>query len=243
MGLHVDDYLGAGEGVNGAGDLEGDYDDSFASFRDRLCGLSRRFRFGSWDFGPVIRFCGADVEQSLANDSLTISMKEYVKRVHPITIEKSRKAMPNEPCDEKEHRCLRALVGAFAWPANQCMPQLSASVSILQASVAKPQIKDVNESNKLLRFAKNVAQEYKMKMIKHAYQMKDVKFSVFRCGMGSSHRRNQSRGLHDFCSQRRRTSRWPADESHHRRLALKEIGSHVQVIFGARSSGISSSGG
>ena len=40
MGLHVDDYLGAGEGVNGAGDLEGDYDGSFASFRDRLCGLS-----------------------------------------------------------------------------------------------------------------------------------------------------------------------------------------------------------
>ena len=60
MGLHVDDYLGAGEGMNGTGNLEGDYDGSFASFRDRFCGLSRRFRFGSWDFGPVIRFCGAD---------------------------------------------------------------------------------------------------------------------------------------------------------------------------------------
>ena len=41
------------------------------------------------------------MEQSLANDSLTISMKEYVKKVHPIIIEKSRKAMPNEPCDGK----------------------------------------------------------------------------------------------------------------------------------------------
>ena len=179
MGLHVDDYLGAGEGINSPHDLEGDYDGSFNSFRDRLCGLSKRFKFGSWDFGPTIRFCGASVEQSLNNDCISISMKEYVKKVHPLTIEKTRKTMVNDPCDEKEKRGLRALVGALAWPANQSLPQLSASVSILQASVSKPQVKDLLDANKVLRFAKNVSQDYKMKLYQHSDRLEDVKSSVY----------------------------------------------------------------
>ena len=65
LGLHVDDYIGAGEGVMSLQDLEGEYDGSFRCFRDRLCGLSHRFRFGSWSFGSHMDFCGAEVEQSL----------------------------------------------------------------------------------------------------------------------------------------------------------------------------------
>ena len=106
-------------------------------------------------------------------------MKEYVKKVHPLTVEKSRKTMVNDPCDEKEQRGLRALVGALAWPANQSLPQLSASVSILQASVSKPQVKDLLEANKVLRFAKTVAVSYKMKIHQHTNLLKDVKFSVY----------------------------------------------------------------
>eukprot|EP00435_Cladocopium_sp_Y103_P066864 s114_g29.t1 len=238
--LHVDDYLGAGEGVNGAGDLEGEYDGSFATFRDRLCGLSRCFRFGSWDFGPVIRFCGADVEQPLANDSLVITMKEYVKKVHPVTLEKTRKAMSNEPCDEKEQRCLRALVGALAWPANQRMPQLSASVNILQASVSKPQIKDVNEGNKVLRFAKNVAQEYKMKMVKHAWRMEDVKFSVYSDAAWAVRSDGTSQGgfMIFASSEEELRSGQP--------MNLTIIDWHskkLEIIACSRSAGISSSGG
>ena len=104
------------------------------------------------------------MEQSLNNDCISISMKEYVKKVHPLTVEKTRKTMVNGPCDEKEQRGLRALVGALAWPANQSLPQLSASVSILQASVSKLQVKDLLEANKVLRFANNVSQDYKMKL-------------------------------------------------------------------------------
>ena len=47
LGLHVDDYIGGGENVFNATDLDGDYDEQFLCFRDRLCGLSRRFRFGN----------------------------------------------------------------------------------------------------------------------------------------------------------------------------------------------------
>ena len=36
MGLHVDGYLGAGEGINSPHDLEGEYDGGFNNFRDRL---------------------------------------------------------------------------------------------------------------------------------------------------------------------------------------------------------------
>eukprot|EP00435_Cladocopium_sp_Y103_P051424 s692_g16.t1 len=179
LGLHVDDYLGAGEGVHGPHDLEGDYDGAFLTFRDRLCGLSRRFRFGSWDFGPIIKFCGADVEQSVGYDVITISMQKYVKKILPLSIEKSRKTMAEDPCAEKEHRNLRALVGALAWPSNQCLPQISASVSILQAHVSKPQVKDMNDANRVLRFAKMVAQEYKLKIHRHAARMSEVRFSVY----------------------------------------------------------------
>ena len=179
LGLHVDDYIGGGEAINGKHDVEGEYDGNFSTFRDRLCGLSRRFRFGSWDFGKVMRFCGAEIEQSVSREVISVSMNEYVKKIKPITVEKSRKTMVSDACEEKEMRSLRALIGALAWPANQCLPQLSASISILQASVSKPTVKDLNEGNKILRFAKNVAPSFKLLFSKHSNTVTDLRFSVY----------------------------------------------------------------
>lgn len=179
LGLHVDDYIGGGENVNGKHEVEGDYDGAFPTFRDRLCGLSRRFRFGSWDFGKVMRFCGAEVEQNVSRDAISVSMQDYVKKIKPITVEKSRKTMVSDACEEKEMRSLRALIGALAWPANQALPQLSASISILQASVSKPTVKDLNEGNKILRFAKNVAPNFKLFFSKHSSSVSDLRFSVY----------------------------------------------------------------
>jgi hypothetical protein len=53
-----------------------------------------------------------------------ISMDGYTKKVKPITVDKNRKTMSDEPCTENEQRSLRAIVGAMAWPANQCDPNL-----------------------------------------------------------------------------------------------------------------------
>ena len=169
LGLHVDDFIGAGEGVTTLSDITGEFEYDENTFAGRLQKLSRRFTFGSWGFGSSlgVKFCGADVVQSLNHETIQISLEQYCQKVKPICLDKSRKTMVNDACADKEHKQLRALLGALAWPAHQCVPQLCASVSILQSASSSPLIKDVNEANKLLRFAKNVTKEYKMTFHAH----------------------------------------------------------------------------
>ncbi len=178
LGLHVDDYIGGGENVFSATDLDGDYNGQFLCFRDRLCGLARRFRFGNWSFGEKMQFCGAEVTQSLDFETISISMDDYVKSVKPISIAKHRKTMSEDPCNENEKKQLRALIGAVAWPANQCLPQASASTSLLQASMASPCIKDINDANKFLRYLKEATRGFKLKVNRHG-SMEDLRFGIY----------------------------------------------------------------
>ena len=169
LGLHVDDFIGAGEGVTTLNDITGEFEYDENTFAGRLQKLSRRFKFGSWDFGSSlgVKFCGADVVQSLNHETIQISLEQYCQKVKPICLDKPRKTMVNDACTDREHKQLRALLGALAWPAHQCVPQLCASVSILQSASSSPMIKDINEANKLLRFAKNVTKDYKMTFHAH----------------------------------------------------------------------------
>ena len=178
LGLHVDDFIGAGEKVFSLDDLEGDYDGSFPTFRDRLCGLSRRFRFGSWAFGNNMTFCGAEVEQSLDFTAVSISMADYVKRVKPISIDKHRKTMVGDACNDVEKKQLRAIVGAMAWPGNQCLPQVSATCSLLQAAVSSPTVADLIEANRGLKFLKEVGKEFKLSINRHC-NLQDLRFGVY----------------------------------------------------------------
>ena len=59
-------------------------------------------------------------------------------KVLPITIDKRRKAEPNDPLTPGEHTKLRALMGALQLPAGQCMPHGAATVSLLAAEFGKP---------------------------------------------------------------------------------------------------------
>lgn len=178
LGLHVDDYIGGGENVFSASDLEGDYDGQFPCFRDRLCGLARRFRFGNWSFGEKMQFCGAEVCQSLDFETMSISMEDYVKSVKPISIAKHRKTMSDDPCNEVEKKQLRALIGAVAWPANQCLPQASATTSLLQASMASPCVKDINEANKFLRYLKEATKGFKLNINRHG-NLENMRFGAY----------------------------------------------------------------
>ena len=178
LGLHVDDYIGGGENVFNVADLDGDYDGQFLCFRDRLCGLSRRFRFGNWSFGEKMQFCGAEVSQSLDFETISISMEDYVKKVKPISIAKHRKTMSDDPCNDVEKKQLRALIGAVAWPANQCLPQASASTSLLQASMASPCLKDINGANKFLRYLKEATKGFKLNINSHG-TLENVRFGVY----------------------------------------------------------------
>ena len=110
LGLHVDDFIGAGEGIKCLRDVSKDPSGACEKFQHRLYHLSKRFRFGSWDFGDKMRFCGAEVKQSNDLMTATVSLQEYVNKIKPISMEKSRKTMVNDYCNEKEPRQLRALV-------------------------------------------------------------------------------------------------------------------------------------
>ena len=156
LGLRVDDFLGAGENIHCLRDLQMDPQGECSRFQHRLYHLSKRFKFGSWDFGEKMRFCGAEIKQSADYEVLTVSLQEYANKIKPISLEKSRKTMVDDYCTEKEQKHLRALIGAMAWPVTQCVPQAAATLSILQASVNRPMIRDLLEANKCLRFMKEV---------------------------------------------------------------------------------------
>ena len=183
LGLHVDDFIGAGEGIQSPQDVQGfeATDEAPTCFAARLRLLSQRFRFGSWDFGEQghMLFCGTEVKQGLNWDQITLSLKQYIHRLKPATLEKTRKATPEAPLDEKEHRTLRAIIGALAWPAGQCLPQLSASISILQASASSPTVQDLLTANKVLRFAKEVVQNYVLTLRKHGSSLADLQFGAY----------------------------------------------------------------
>ena len=61
--------------------------------------------------------------------------------------------MVTDALDDREIGKLRSLLGALAWPATQCIPMLSASVSLMQASMSAPTVADLLEANTTLRFA------------------------------------------------------------------------------------------
>ena len=177
FGLHVDDFIGAGEGFCSEHDLKKECPNE-ECFLNRILRLAQRFRFGAWDFrnGSKIIFCGAELPQSLDYSTISVSLANYVQKVKPISLDKSRKTMTESPCDEREHRQFRALVGALAWPAHQSIPELCASVSILQASASNPCVGDLNQANKLLRFAKEVSKDHQL------YMRGSCAFSELRIG-------------------------------------------------------------
>ena len=226
--LHVDDFVGSGEHVHSKSDFldkeapDGEY------FLSRISKLAKRFRFGSWDFGEsgAMLFCGAEVIQRLDYKTITFSLASYIQKVKPITLEKARKTMIEDPCDEREHEQLRALIGALAWPANHCLPQLSASVSLLQAAANKPAIKHINEANKLLRFAKEISKEYKLRIRAHGDM---VSLRVGAYSDASCSTRWFKPGRHDdLCVLSGGSGLRKANASHHDRTALKEVDSHLE---------------
>ena len=182
LGLHVDDYLEAGEGINRVGDVSSKKNEiEPIDFSSRVRTLAQRFRFGTGDFGEKekLMFCGTAIQQSLNNDTITLSLQEYITKLKPIPVEKARKGTPEAPLEGSEHKHLRALIGALAWPSGQCLPPLAASVSIHQASSSAPTIQDCLNTNKTLRCAKEMVKEYALTLRKHGESLEQLRFGVY----------------------------------------------------------------
>ena len=114
--------------------------------------MTRAFKFGKVDFSEKQLFCGV-VQTATSVNELDLDMSEYINTIKPIPVEKHRRAHSNSAVTASEYSHMQGLAGSLQWPAAQCFPALSASVS-LQAAHADSTVQDVLELNKTLRFAK-----------------------------------------------------------------------------------------
>ena len=127
LGLHVDDYLGSGENVSTLNDIEGAWSNPDAinrrgqSFLMRMFKSMERFKWGKWDFGWYIIFCGTEITQSQTSMELMLTQQEYMHKAKPISIEKHRRATPDDDCTPREHTQFRGCTGTMQWPAAQSM--------------------------------------------------------------------------------------------------------------------------
>ena len=83
-------------------------------FRDHVQGLFKRFKFGSIDFSYEQVFCGVHLEQSLKHDVVTVSLKHYIHHMKPVTVDKIRKQLPDEPLLESNEVTAGSFGLAFA---------------------------------------------------------------------------------------------------------------------------------
>ena len=184
-GLHVDDFLGCGEGVKGKEDVISQRKvKKVDNYQSRVRALAEEFTFGSWSFAAdhetqAMTYCGAEVWQDMRNYDVYISHETYLHKVKPITISKERRATPQEECSPKETHQLRAGIGALAWPAHQTSPHLCASLSLMQANVGKARVENLLEYNKTLSFAKSNA-DVKLKMSgSMGKSMKEIRLGLY----------------------------------------------------------------
>ena len=77
-GIHVDDLVSGGEGVNSKADVEQQGPEHFVCYKDRAQTLLHRFPFGSVDFTRNQAFCDIQLEQGMAHDSVAMSLHLYV---------------------------------------------------------------------------------------------------------------------------------------------------------------------
>ena len=142
--LHVDDILIGGEAEND-------------EFKEAIKKLKKHFNFGKWDQlsgSAPIKYCGGTIIRG--REGLELSYEEYMRKVCPMTVQKTRKA--EDKIQEGEMSKARGLIGALQWPSTQGMPALAASVSIQAGELAGGSVQTLHDLNKTLRFAKNSAQ-------------------------------------------------------------------------------------
>ncbi|CAK0792453.1 unnamed protein product [Prorocentrum cordatum] len=97
LGLHVDDFIGGGENLECEADLT-DKQAYEGTFLDRVQTLSRRFKFGKWEFQNGIVFCGMETTQSQSRNEIEVKAEQYIHKVKPISIEKVRRQHPDDLC-------------------------------------------------------------------------------------------------------------------------------------------------
>ena len=136
LGIHVDDGIAGGDAV----------------FMNMLKRVEGRFKFGSFD-KREFKYTGIHFRQ-WDDYSIEYDQIEYIEKINPVTIEKSRRLQPEAPLNEQEKSSLRSIVGALQYAAVHSRPDLAAKVGELQSAVNRSTVNELLQANKVLTEAK-----------------------------------------------------------------------------------------
>ena len=136
LGIHVDDGLSCGN----------------QRFHQKIKQLEEKYPFGS-KRSREFTFTGLKISQK-QDQSIWVSQEQYVKDIHAITIDRSRRQIPESPVTEAERQSLRAVIGSLQYAAVHTRPDLCSRLGWLQSQINRAKISTLIECNKILHEAK-----------------------------------------------------------------------------------------
>jgi hypothetical protein len=132
LGVHVDDGIGAG-------------DSYFKSIIQKLRGI---YDFGAY-YEKEFTFCGVHYKQ-WDDSSIEMDQVDYIQKIEPIDVGRSRRSQPEADVTEMEREHLRRLCGSLQYAAVHTRPDLSAKTGMLQSMVTRAKVKHLLEANRVL---------------------------------------------------------------------------------------------
>ena len=139
LGTHVDDGLGGGN----------------ENYENALKELQKVLPFGQREYRKF-RFTGLDIEQ-LPDNSIKISQEEYINKIEPIQIPKSRRSEKGSNALASEVHDLRALCGSLQYAAVHSRPDMAAKVAFIQKNICSATVSTLLEANRVLAEAQQTA--------------------------------------------------------------------------------------
>ena len=144
LGLHVDDFLGGGEGLQEVKDSGWDHvPHDQPCFISRLRKLSEIIELGAFDLGESIFCTGIQLWQAKNHEHIKLTLEEYLHKAKPLAIDKKLRATPQAAVSAHDISLLRGLNGPMIWPVSQVMLAGAASLSIQAAQVEKATVQDL----------------------------------------------------------------------------------------------------
>eukprot|EP00435_Cladocopium_sp_Y103_P015740 s2941_g3.t2 len=114
--------------------------------------IESRFKFGSFE-KREFKYTGVHFRQ-WDDFSIEYDQIEYIERISPVTIEKSRRLQPGSPLTQTERSSLRSIVGALQYAAVHSRPDIAAKVGELQSAVNRATVAELIQANRVLAEAK-----------------------------------------------------------------------------------------
>ncbi|CAK0852323.1 unnamed protein product [Prorocentrum cordatum] len=125
---------------------------------DALQELHGAYEWGSWETQDFVQ-CGTRIRQEYdgrtkSRGRIHLNMVDYAQELKEIDIPTQRRKNPEAGVTPGEASHLRAVLGQLMWLSTQCVPLISAELSLLLAHTNTATINTLTQANKLVRRAR-----------------------------------------------------------------------------------------